>query len=141
MIDFSNLSVPDSKLVGNQIIANQQIFLRNQTQYQATKLLWVIHNLNDNLSQDEFGMSRSLRSCIFATQDKQNWMLELRATKPNFNAHLVVHAIGNMDEEFKPRKLLIQPTWQKHIEPKQIPKYREMEEAFFTEVKKEFVYE
>ena len=67
-------------------------------------------------------------------------MLELRASKPNFNAQLVVHAIGNQGEELKPRKLLVQPTWIRHIEPKGQIKFREMEEAFFTDTTKEFTY-
>jgi hypothetical protein len=47
-------------------------------------------------------------------------MLELRAEKPNFNAFLVVHAIESEEERelFKPRKLLVQPQLQKHIETK-----------------------
>ena len=70
-------------------------------------------------------------------------MLELRAEKPNFNASLIVHAIESEEERelFKPRKLLIQPQHQKHIETKNLVKYKEMEEAFFTEGSKEFVYE
>ena len=70
-------------------------------------------------------------------------MLELRAAKPNFNASLVVHAIESEEERelFKPRKLLVQPQLQKHIETKNLVKYKEMEEAFFTEERKEFVYE
>lgn len=45
-------------------------------------------------------------------------MLELRAEKPNFSAFLVVHAIESEEERelFKPRKLLVQPQLQKHIE-------------------------
>jgi hypothetical protein len=47
-------------------------------------------------------------------------MLELRAERPNFNALLVVHAIESEEERelFKPRKLLVQPQLQKHIETK-----------------------
>jgi len=65
-------------------------------------------------------MSRSLRSCVFATQDQKLWMLELRAEKPHFNALLAVHAIESEEERalFEPRKLLVQPLLQKHIESK-----------------------
>jgi hypothetical protein len=35
---------------------------------------------------------------------------------------------------------LVQPTWLRHIEPKGQVKYREMEEAFFTDTTKEFTY-
>lgn len=36
--------------------------------------------------------------------------------------------------------MLVQPTWLRHIEPKGQIKFREMEEAFFTETTKEFTY-
>ena len=70
---------PDSEVQGDEILAKQQLFTRNQALNGATKIVWCIHNLNDNLRtpDKEDGQTRYLRSNIVQTQDGSLWLLEL----------------------------------------------------------------
>ena len=83
---------------------------------------------------------------MFATQDHNLWMIELRATKQNyFTAELVIHAIESAEEReasfLQPRKLIVETTLHRHVEHRQkLNLCREKEEAFFTNSSKEYVY-
>jgi hypothetical protein len=92
-------SLPNSTKQDGRIKAFSQLFQRDIIDRRATKLLWVIHNLQDNFQSDDEGKSSQLRSCVVKTQDGACWVLELRAFRQEqFNARLVVHAIETPDD-------------------------------------------
>ena len=106
-------TLPNSTKQNGKIRAFSQLFQREVIDRRATKLLWVIHNLQDNFQCDDEGKSSHLRSCVVQTQDGACWVLELRALKQDqFNAKLIVHAIETPDDiknGFQLRKLFIEP--------------------------------
>jgi len=76
-----------------------------------TKLLWLIYNLDDSLMSNS--LPKSIKSCVFKTQDGASWVLELILNLSEvFNAKLIVHAIPtqtDLKEGFKTRKILMEP--------------------------------
>lgn len=74
--------IVNSKIDENNLIfAFSQMFKRDVADRRTTKLLWVIYNLQDNFQSNGDNFSRSLKSCVIKTQDKNTYILELRATR------------------------------------------------------------
>ena len=120
------------------------MFKRDIIERRATKLLWVIHSLQDNFQSDDEGKSSQLTSCVVQTQDGACWVLELRALKQEqFNAKLIVHAIETPDDlknGFQQRKLFIEPYVFKNDQTTGCGHLKDEHVAYFTQDELSFEY-
>ena len=75
-----------SKVEGNQILAQNQIFIRKQATNGATTIVWSIFNLEENFTKpnEDDAMTRYIRSGVVHTQDGSSWVLELRPKSHTF---------------------------------------------------------